>query len=81
MKQNLSTGDYLYRTLLEKNFLSSSSIDIIYPPFEKIQVIVVDNFPMLGKLMVLRFFEWLQNNSEGDFSVDRRIKSINRTDK
>ena len=42
---------------------------MIYPPVEKIPVIIVDNFPMLGKLTDLRFLEWVQNNPEGVISL------------
>ena len=36
---------------------------------EKIPVIIVDNFPMLGKLAALRFIEWVQGNPEGTISL------------
>ncbi|MCS7185689.1 MAG: glucosamine-6-phosphate deaminase, partial [Armatimonadota bacterium] len=35
---------------------------LMYPPTEKVGVIVVENFPMLGKLTALRFIEWVQRN-------------------
>ena len=40
-----------------------------YPPTEKINVIIVPNFPMLGKLTALRFLEWTQNNEGGVISL------------
>ncbi len=40
-----------------------------YTPEEKVPVIVVDNFPMLGKLAALRFLEWAQDNPEGVVSL------------
>jgi glucosamine-6-phosphate deaminase len=54
---------------VEKQVLSNSHYEIIYTPFEKIPVIVVDNFPMLGKLAALRFLEWVQDNPEGVISL------------
>ncbi|HQI49957.1 MAG TPA: 6-phosphogluconolactonase, partial [bacterium] len=41
----------------------------IYGPQEKIAIIEVDNFPMLGKLTALRFLEWVQQNPEGIISL------------
>ncbi|MBN2010785.1 hypothetical protein JW960_15670 [candidate division KSB1 bacterium] len=35
---------------------------LIYPPTEKIQTLIVDNFPRLGKLTALRFLEWAQQH-------------------
>ena len=49
--------------------MSNSFSEMIYPPVEKIPVIIVDNFPMLGKLTDLRFLEWVQNNPEGVISL------------
>jgi len=34
-------------------------------PYEKVKVVEVPNFPSLGKLVSLRFIEWLQLNQEG----------------
>lgn len=42
---------------------------IIYPPTEKINTIVVDNFPELGKLTAMRFIEWAQNNEGWTISL------------
>jgi glucosamine-6-phosphate deaminase len=56
----------------------------IYEPQEKIAVIEVDNFPMLGKLTALRFLEWVQQNPEGIVSLptgktpEHFIKWVNR---
>ncbi len=41
----------------------------MYKPDEKIGVIIVDNFPALGKLTSLRFLEWVQENPEGVISL------------
>jgi glucosamine-6-phosphate deaminase len=38
---------------------------LIYEPVEKIGVIEVENFPLLGKLAALRFIEWVQKNPGG----------------
>lgn len=54
---------------VEKIFLERSGQKLIYPPTEKIGVIVVDNFPMLGKLTALRFLEWVQANPGGVISL------------
>ena len=50
---------------VEKYYLSLSGRQFIYPPTEKIPVIQVANFPMLGQLTALRFLEWVQNNPDG----------------
>ncbi len=41
----------------------------IYTPQEKIAIVEVENFPMLGKLTALRFIEWVQENPEGIISL------------
>lgn len=50
---------------VEERALAAAGRDLIYPPREKIGVIVVDSFPALGKLAALRFIEWVQQNPEG----------------
>jgi glucosamine-6-phosphate deaminase len=40
-----------------------------YVPTEKIDVIEVDNFPLLGKLSALRFIEWVLKNPGGVISL------------
>ncbi|NOZ62726.1 MAG: glucosamine-6-phosphate deaminase [Calditrichaeota bacterium] len=54
---------------VEKEALERSGLDPIYPPTEKIPVIIVDNFPALGKLTAVRFLEWVQNNPHGVISL------------
>jgi len=54
---------------VEKIALEKSGQDLIYPPSEKMGVIVVDNFPSLGKLAALRFLEWVQMNPGGLISL------------
>lgn len=71
-------------TPVEKYGLSSSPFDLIYPPTEKINTLVIENFPALGKLTALRFIEWVQNNPGGVISLptgktpEHFIKWINR---
>ena len=50
---------------VEKLLSVPSGRKFIYSPTEKIPVIEVENFSMLGKLMALRFVEWVQNNPGG----------------
>jgi glucosamine-6-phosphate deaminase len=40
-----------------------------YTPTEKIRIIEVENFPLLGKLTALRFVEWVQKNPGGVISL------------
>lgn len=54
---------------VEMRFLRSSGEELSYPPVEKVGVIVVDNFPMLGKLTAIRFIEWAQQNAGGVVSL------------
>jgi glucosamine-6-phosphate deaminase len=42
--------------------ISRTGQALCYPPAEKINIIIVDNIPELGKLTALRFLEWAQNN-------------------
>ena len=54
---------------VESVFLEKSGEEFRYEPDEKIGVLVVDNFPSLGKLTSLRFLEWVQQNPEGVISL------------
>jgi glucosamine-6-phosphate deaminase len=54
---------------IEENALTKCSQKLIYPPTEKIGVLVVDSFPSLGKLTALRFLEWVQANPDGVVSL------------
>ncbi len=54
---------------VEQIALDESSLDLIYPPKEKLSTIVVDNFPALGKLAAFRFLEWVQQNPGGVISL------------
>ena len=49
--------------------LSGSGRKFIYPPTEKVKIIEVENFPILGKLTALRFVEWVQKNPGGVISL------------
>ena len=54
---------------VEKITMEKSGYEPIYPPAEKLPVIVVDNFPALGKLTAMRFIEWVQKNPDGVISL------------
>ena len=54
---------------VEKIAIEKSGYEPIYSPAEKLPVIVVDNFPALGKLTAMRFIEWVQKNPEGVISL------------
>jgi glucosamine-6-phosphate deaminase len=54
---------------VEEIALKRSGQKLVYPPAEKTGVIVVDNFPALGKLTALRFLEWVQENPGGVISL------------
>ena len=54
---------------VEKYFLKRSGLDFRYAPDEKIPVVQVNNFPLLGQLTALRFLEWVQHNPEGVVSL------------
>jgi len=54
---------------VEQKALALSGEKLCYSPSEKVGVIVVENFPMLGKLAALRFLEWAQQNNGGVVSL------------
>jgi len=54
---------------VEQLAIAKSGQKLLYPPTEKVGVIVVDNFPALGKLTALRFIEWVQENPGGVVSL------------
>jgi glucosamine-6-phosphate deaminase len=56
-------------SLVEKTALKRSNMELMYGPEEKVGIITVDSFPMLGRLAALRFLEWAQNNPEGLISL------------
>ncbi len=54
---------------VEEVVLSRTGQALRYPPTEKINVIIVDNFPELGKLTAMRFLEWAQQNEGWTISL------------
>jgi len=60
---------FFFESNVEKIAIEKSGFEPIYPPVEKIPVIMVDNFPALGKLTAVRFLEWVQQNPEGVISL------------
>ena len=54
---------------VERAALDRSGRDFLYKPTEKIGIIEVENFPLLGKLTALRFLEWVQHNPDGVVSL------------
>lgn len=60
---------YVMKSLVEQKILEVTKKLLKYEPYEKIAVIEVSDFPMLGKLTALRFIEWLQLNPDGVVSL------------
>lgn len=56
-------------TAVERVALQASPFQPLYSPREKINTIVVANFPALGKLAAMRFIEWVQHNPGGVISL------------
>lgn len=56
-------------TPVENYFLERSKLNFRYAPDEKIPVVQVNNFPLLGQLAALRFLEWVQHNPGGVISL------------
>ncbi len=65
----MDTRIYDATSVIEQSELKRSGRKEIYAPTEKIRVIEVQNFPMLGKLTALRFIEWVQKNPGGVISL------------
>ena len=57
------------KSLVEERMLNKSGMKLRYEPVEKIDVIIVDSFPELGRFTALRFLEWVQNNPGGVISL------------
>ena len=66
---SMTLRSYDATSQVELRELERSGRKAIYPPTEKIRVIEVSNFPMLGKLTALRFIEWVQRNPGGVVSL------------
>ena len=49
--------------------LKRSGKEFRYTPAEKIRIIEIDNFPVLGKLTAFRFIEWVLKNPGGVISL------------
>ncbi len=56
-------------TPVEKVAIQASRFSTLYSPTEKIPTIVVESFPLLGRLAAMRFLEWVQNNPGGVLSL------------
>lgn len=54
---------------VEQTAQARSPFRACYPPTEKINTLVVEHFPLLGKLAALRFLEWVLQNPEGVISL------------
>lgn len=54
---------------LEALLLERTNRKLMYAPIEKAGIIEVPDFPTMGKLVALRFLEWLQLNPEGVVSL------------
>lgn len=71
-------------TPVEKAALASSPFKALYEPLERIPVVVVENFPRLGRLAAMRFLEWAQQHPGGVISLptgktpEHFIKWVNR---
>ncbi|HEX9657482.1 MAG TPA: glucosamine-6-phosphate deaminase [Bacteroidota bacterium] len=66
---NGSQRSYDATSHVEDMAVKASGRKLIYPPTEKIKIVEVPNFPMLGKLAALRFIEWVQKNPGGVISL------------
>jgi glucosamine-6-phosphate deaminase len=62
-------GASSFGSAVEEYFLSESGQRLRYEPDEKIGVIVVRNFPDLGRFAALRFLEWVSENPQGVVSL------------
>ncbi len=62
-------GKRLRMSKVEESALHRIGQKLIYPPTEKMGVIVVEDFSSLGKLTALRFLEWVQANPAGVVSL------------
>jgi glucosamine-6-phosphate deaminase len=54
---------------VERRLVDQSPLEPIYVPDEKIPVVTVNNFPALGRLVAMRFIEWVQENPGGVISL------------
>jgi len=57
------------KSTVEAKARQKSCQEAILRPVERIPLVIVDQFPELGKLTALRFIEWAQQNPEGCISL------------
>lgn len=69
MKEPMSVREYDGASTVERVELRRSGWEARYAPVEKIDVIEVSNFPLLGKLTAFRFIEWVLKNPGGVVSL------------
>ncbi|MBD3238355.1 MAG: glucosamine-6-phosphate deaminase [Candidatus Moranbacteria bacterium] len=50
---------------VENYYQKKSGYKLQYPPTEKAKLLMLDNFPIMGKLTALRFIEWVLENNDG----------------
>ncbi len=67
--ESAMSGNRSISSRVERHFLERSGTAPMYEPEERIPVIVVSNFPELGRLAALRFLEWAQDHPEGAVSL------------
>jgi len=60
---------YTSSSKVEQLAITRSGQELRYPTTEKINIIIIDNFPELGKLTALRFLEWAQQNEGWTISL------------
>jgi len=65
----MSKSNIKFASKVEEIAVNNTGQKIIYEPIEKINTIVVDNFPALGKLTAMRFLEWAQQNEGWTISL------------
>lgn len=65
----MNARTYDFSSSVETYELSKTGRQLLYPPTEKIRVIEVENFPLLGKLTAFRFIEWVLKNPGGVVSL------------
>ncbi len=63
------SGEIVQLSRVEQRALKGTVSRPLYGPAERIPVVVVDNFPALGRLAALRFMEWVQQNPGGVVSL------------
>lgn len=57
------------KSAVEAYLVGASQFAARYPPRERINAVVVENFPALGKAAAFRFLEWAQQNPQGVCSL------------